>query len=92
MNKDLIRSKNTNPPAVVFQSVNKPREVWKNKAQVQWVQPKNQRLTLQWLSSADIKFKYLVKDAGGYVNNLKLLITQIHSIFFHLTFNLPLWE
>ena len=47
MNKDMIRSKNVNPPSVVFDSVKKPKETWKNKAQVSWVQPKNQRLTLQ---------------------------------------------
>ena len=47
MNKDLIQSKNVNPPQVVFDSIKKGKDTWKNKAQVQWVQPKNQRLTLQ---------------------------------------------
>lgn len=34
MNEGMIKSKNVNPPAVVFDSLKKPKEVWKNKAQV----------------------------------------------------------
>lgn len=49
MNKDMIQSKNVNPPNVVFDAIktNGKDRAWENKAQVQWVQPKNQRLTLQ---------------------------------------------
>jgi len=49
MNKDMIQSKNVNPPNVVFDAIktNGKDRKWENKAQVQWVQPKNQRLTLQ---------------------------------------------
>mmetsp|Transcript_5585 Transcript_5585/g.8803 ORF Transcript_5585/g.8803 Transcript_5585/m.8803 type:complete len:127 (-) Transcript_5585:23-403(-) len=47
MAKDMVRTKNFNPPQVLFDRAVTKKDVWSVKQRAQWTEPKGQKLTLQ---------------------------------------------
>ena len=47
MGKDMVKTKNFNPPQVLFDRTLTKKDTWKAKPKLQWTEPKGHKLTLQ---------------------------------------------